>query len=173
MRLQLRILLFFTTTRRKIIRLFLMTFIQLLTFYETKPAGVLNYRHNYEMLYISLIVTTSNTSLKGPVRPSQPDMLSLHSWNPNVYRHVHKSPPKAGIQKQRIPVQPSTAHLCDAEDAVLQTWSLRSECTQDIVHPCVRPLQASSCRTRAVRHLITKLLIMIFDGCLLFHFPWV
>jgi len=28
-----------------------MTFLQLQTFYETKSAGVLNYRHNYEMLY--------------------------------------------------------------------------------------------------------------------------
>jgi len=109
-------------------------------YYEKKSAGVLNYRHNYEMLYISLIVTTSNTSLKGSVRPSQPYMLSLHSWNANVYRHVHESPPKAGIQEQRIPVRPSTAHVCDDEDAVLQTWSLRSERTQGIVYPCVRLL---------------------------------
>lgn len=40
-----------------------MTFLQLQTFYETKSAGVLNYRHNNEMLYdMSLIVTTSTTS---------------------------------------------------------------------------------------------------------------
>jgi hypothetical protein len=39
-----------------------MTVFQLQTFYETKLVGVLNYRHNYEMLYnISLIVTTSTT----------------------------------------------------------------------------------------------------------------
>lgn len=39
-----------------------MTFFQLHMFYETKLASILNYQHDYEILYISLIVTTSTTS---------------------------------------------------------------------------------------------------------------
>jgi len=62
MRLQLRFVTFYHHKEKNYTVIF-MTFFQLQTFYETKSVGVMNYRHNYEMLYdISLIVTTTTTS---------------------------------------------------------------------------------------------------------------